>query len=129
MFTLLDILLRRMVRRGSLTLIDAGGSTYRYGDGAPPAISVRLADRRLERQLVRDPQLALGEAYMYGRLAMVEGGIYDFLELMLANLGSGPLPGWTKSFNAARYLLRRWSAFLGKNQRSVVFLCPGRIET
>jgi cyclopropane-fatty-acyl-phospholipid synthase len=111
MFTLLDILLRRIVRRGSLILIDAGGTTHRYGDGAPPAISVRLSDRRLERQLVRDPQLALGEAYMHGRLVMVEGGIYDFLELILSNLQGGPLPGWTKSFSAVRYLLRRLEQF------------------
>jgi len=111
MFTLLDILLRRIVRRGSLALIDAGGTTHRYGDGAPPAIAVRLTDRRLERQLVRDPQLALGEAYMHGRLVMVEGGIYDFLELMLSNLQGGPLPGWTKSFSALRYLVRRLEQF------------------
>jgi len=103
--------LRRIVRRGSLALIDAGGTTHRYGDGAPPAIAVRLTDRRLERQLVRDPQLALGEAYMHGRLVMVEGGIYDFLELMLSNLQGGPLPGWTKGFNAVRYLLRRLEQF------------------
>lgn len=111
MFTLLDILLRRIVRRGSLALIDADGTTHRYGDGAPPAIAVRLTDRRLERQLVRDPQLALGEAYMHGRLVMVEGGIYDFLELMLSNLQGGPLPGWTQSFSALRYLLRRLEQF------------------
>ena len=106
MFTLLDILLRRIVRRGALTLIDAAGTAHRYGDGTPPAISVRLADRRLERQLVRDPQLALGEAYMHGRLSMVEGGIYDFLELMFVNLQGGPLPGWTMSFSAGRVRLR-----------------------
>jgi len=111
MFTLLDILLRRIVRRGSLILIDAGGTTHRYGDGAPPAISVRLTDRRLERQLVRDPQLALGEAYMHGRLVMVDGCIYDFLALILSNLQGGPLPGWTKGFSAVRYLLRRLEQF------------------
>jgi len=121
MFTLLDILLRRIVRRGQLTLIDAAGTARRYGDGTPPAISVQLTDRRLERQLVRDPQLALGEAYMHGRLRMIEGGIYDFLELMLANLEGGPLPGWTKSFSAARYALRRLEQFnpSGRARRNV----------
>ncbi|HEY7083645.1 MAG TPA: cyclopropane-fatty-acyl-phospholipid synthase family protein [Hyphomicrobiaceae bacterium] len=121
MFTFLDILLRRIVRRGALTLIDAAGTAHRYGDGTPPAISVRLSDRRLERQLVRDPQLALGEAYMHGRLRMVEGGIYDFLELMLVNLQGGPLPGWTKSFSAARYALRRLEQFnpSGRARRNV----------
>jgi cyclopropane-fatty-acyl-phospholipid synthase len=72
---------------------------------------VRLSDRRLERQLVRDPQLALGEAYMHGRLSMVEGSIYDFLELMLVNLKGAPLPGWTNGFAAGRYVLRRLKQF------------------
>ena len=121
MFTLLDILLRRIVRRGSLKLIDADGIAHGYGDGGPPRVSVRLADRRLERQLVRDPPLALGEAYMHGRLQMVDGGIYDFLELILSNLESEPLPSWTKSFNAARYLLRRLRQFnpSGRARRNV----------
>jgi len=111
MFKLLDILLNRIVHRGSLTLIDAGGATHRYGDGGPPRITVRLADRRTERQLVRDPELALGEAYMDGRLELIEGRIYEFLDLLLSNLQSKPLPGWTKSFSAARYLLRRLMQF------------------
>jgi cyclopropane-fatty-acyl-phospholipid synthase len=121
MFTLLDILLRRIVLRGSLQLIDADGIAHGYGDGGPPRVSVRLADRRLERQLVRDPPLALGEAYMHGRLQMVDGGIYDFLELILSNLESEPLPSWTKSFNAARYLLRRLRQFnpSGRARRNV----------
>ena len=121
MFTLLDILLRRIIRRGSLTLIDADGIAHGYGDGGPPRVCVRLADRRLERQLVRDPPLALGEAYMHGRLQMVEGRIYDFLELILSNLESEPLPSWTKSFNAARYLLRRLRQFnpSGRARRNV----------
>ena len=37
MFTLLDVLLRRIVRLGSLTLIDASGVPHRYGDGSGAA--------------------------------------------------------------------------------------------
>ncbi len=110
MVTLLDILLRRVIRHGSLTLIDADGIAHRYGDGSSPSVSLRLKDKRLERQLVVDPELALGEAYMYGRLEMIEGRIYDFLELFLANLENDAMPGWTRSFSAARYLSRRHRA-------------------
>jgi cyclopropane-fatty-acyl-phospholipid synthase len=111
MVTLLDILLRRVIRRGSFTLIDADGIAHRYGDGSPPNVSLRLADKRLERQLVVDPELSLGEAYMQGRLEMLEGRIYDFLELFLSNLQNGPMPGWTRSFSGARYLGRRLMQF------------------
>jgi cyclopropane-fatty-acyl-phospholipid synthase len=111
MFTLFDILLHRIVRRGSLTLVDAGGISHHYGDNSPPGIVVRLADRQIERRLVRDPELALGEAYMNGRLQMVEGRIYNFLELILSNLKTDPLPSWTKGFRAGRYVLRRLMQF------------------
>jgi cyclopropane-fatty-acyl-phospholipid synthase len=111
MFQLLDVLLARIVQRGALTLTDAQGKVHRYGDGRGRPVAFSLADKSLERQLVYDPQLALGEAYMQGRLVMQEGRIYDLLELLLANVGDRRLPGWTNGFDAARYLLRRLSQF------------------
>jgi cyclopropane-fatty-acyl-phospholipid synthase len=121
MFKLLDILLRRIVRRGSLTLIDADGTSHRFGDGRPPGVVVRLADNRLARQLVTDPELALAEAYMHGRLQMLEGRIYDFLELVLSNLQAKPLPTWTQSFRAGRFMARRMMQFnpAGRSRRNV----------
>jgi len=121
MFKLLDILLRRIVRRGSLTLIDADGTSHRFGDGRPPGVVVRLADNRLARQLVTDPELALAEAYMHGRLQMLEGRIYDFLELVLSNLQAKPLPTWTQSFRAGRFMVRRMMQFnpAGRSRRNV----------
>jgi len=107
MFRLLDILLHRIVRSGSLTFIDAGGSAHRYGDGCGRPVVVQIADKRLEWHLVLDPQLAIGEGYMQGRLKMVEGRIYDFLELLLTNIQRQPEPGWTRGLVVARYLIRR----------------------
>ncbi len=111
MFTLLDILLRRIVRRGSLTLIDARGGTHRYGDGSGSPVSVQIVGSRLERHLVLDPQLALGEGYMDGRLKMLEGRIYDLLELLLSNIQYQPEPAWTHSLSIVRYLIRRLMQF------------------
>jgi cyclopropane-fatty-acyl-phospholipid synthase len=121
MYTLLDILLRRIVQRGCLTFIDAGGTAHRYGDGRGSPVVVRITDKRLERHLVIDPQLALGEGYMQGRLKMVEGRIYDFLELLLSNIQHQPEPAWTHSLNTVRYLVRRLMQFnpSGRAQRNV----------
>src|SRR5436190_4201038 len=121
MYTLLDILLRRIVQNGALTFIDAGGVAHRYGDGRGSPIVVRIADKRLERHLVLDPQMALGEGYMQGRLKMVEGRIYDFLELLLTNIQRQPEPAWTHSLNTVRYLVRRLMQFnpSGRAQRNV----------
>jgi cyclopropane-fatty-acyl-phospholipid synthase len=111
MFRLLDILLHRIVRIGSLTFIDAAGTPHRYGDGRGRPVVVQIADKRLERHLVLDPQLALGEGYMEGRLKMIEGRIYDFLELLLTNIQHQPEPGWTRGLVVARYLIRRLLQF------------------
>jgi len=64
---LLDLLLHRIVRAGDLELIDSRGKPHRYGDGGGAPVVVRIADKRLERRLLRDPHLALGEGYMNGK--------------------------------------------------------------
>ena len=121
MFRLLDILLHRIVRSGSLTFIDADGMPHRYGDGRGRPVVVQIADKRLEWHLVLDPQLALGEGYMQGRLKMIEGRIYDFLELLLTNIQRQPEPGWTRGLVVARYLIRRLLQFnpSGRARRNV----------
>jgi cyclopropane-fatty-acyl-phospholipid synthase len=111
MFSPLDLLLRRIAPTGDLTVIDSQGVARRYGDASGPPVRVRILDRATERQLVLDPQLALGEAYMSGRLEMQQGRIYDLLELVLSNARKHPLPHWTEVANAGRYLLRRLMQF------------------
>jgi len=121
MFKLLDIFLRRIVRHGSLTFTDARGKEHRYGDGGTPCVAVRVADGALERQLVIDPQLAMAEAYMDGRLVMEQGRIYDLLELILSNAQDRELPWWTHGLDTARYLVRRISQYnpSGRARRNV----------
>jgi cyclopropane-fatty-acyl-phospholipid synthase len=121
MLKLLDVLLRRIVQRGALTFIDSQGKEHSYGDGRGPAVAVRVLDPRLERQLVLDPQLALGEGYMHGRLKMEQGRIYDLLALLLSNVQDQSLPRWSQSLDAARYLFRRVVQFnpKGRARRNV----------
>jgi cyclopropane-fatty-acyl-phospholipid synthase len=58
---------------------------------------------------------------MHGRLQMLEGRIYDFLELVLSNLQAKPLPTWTQSFRAGRFMARRMMQFnpAGRSRRNV----------
>jgi cyclopropane-fatty-acyl-phospholipid synthase len=108
---LLDPLLRRLVREGNLTLIDAGGKIYCYGDRSGKPLTVTLADRVIERQLALDPQLALGEAYMEGRLRVDGGRIYDLIALLANNAQLHPLPEWATAFDGLRFLGRRLAQF------------------
>ena len=89
---------RRLVRTGTLRVIDADGWMREYGDGNTPRVTVRLRDRALHWQLYLRPSLAAGEAFMAGRLTVEDGSIYDFLEIIGSNLqriggdgASGPL--------------------------------------
>jgi len=111
MFKLLDVLLGRLVRRGALTVIDARGRCHVYGDGTGMAVTVKLMDARIARHLAVDPELALGEGYMDGRVVMVEGRIYDLLALLLSNAQATRIPGWSLTASTSRYLLRRLKQF------------------
>jgi len=99
--------LDRIVTSGSLTLIDATGCAHRFGDGAGPEIAARISDRRTEWRLLANPTLALGEAYMDGRVVMERGTVYDLLEAVLSNLESKPWPAWASALLQARVLTRR----------------------
>ena len=111
MFRSLDLVLRRVVSAGNLELVDAQGRSHRYGDGAGPPVVARIADRWLERQLVLDPHLALGEGYMSGRLLDGTWSDYDLLALLASNVHRRPLPSWTTGFDAARFIMRRIMQF------------------
>lgn len=84
---LFDALLRRLIRKGRLVVTDADGLRHVYGDGAPDAqvVAIRFTDRATPRRAAFNPALALGEAYMDGRLLIEEGDIADFLDLVGQN--------------------------------------------
>jgi cyclopropane-fatty-acyl-phospholipid synthase len=84
---LLDKMLRRLVRRGELTLIDHRGKRYSYGspDAALAPVVVRLTDRGAAFDIARDPRVGAGEAYMDGRLVVDQGDVRDLILLVHAN--------------------------------------------
>src|SRR3546814_2754853 len=73
---LLDYLLRRVVKLGSLTLIDPKGRSYHYGEPANDStVVVRLNGALTPWRIVLNPKLAVGEAFMDGRLVLERGSI------------------------------------------------------
>ena len=111
MFKPLAFMLRRIVVRGNLTFMTCDGSRHTFGNGQGRAVVARFTDWRIERQLALDAQLAVGEAYMRGRLVMVEGTIYDLLAVVLQNMMERPLPRWSHSLDLARFMTRRLAQF------------------
>lgn len=91
---LLAHMLRRFVKTGRLTIIDAKGRVHNFGDGGEPSVALRLTDPSLHRRLFLNPELALGEGYMDGTITFETGELRDFLLLFSINsraLGAYPL--------------------------------------
>jgi len=86
--SLLVTFLRKIVRQGHLTLIDADGHVHEIGVLEQPAIVIRVRDKATERAMLLNPQLAFGEAYMDGRLTVETGGVAGLLDLLMKNLGT-----------------------------------------
>ena len=119
---LLAQLFRAIFKRGELTVIDAKGRTRCYGDAARgPRVTIRLHDRALHIRLPLNPRLAIGEAYMDGTLTVEGGTVYDLLDLIGLNLGSGRINAWDKWFMRYEMLWRRFQQAnpLGTAQKHV----------
>ena len=80
---MIDGLVSKLVRQGALTLLLPGGATRTFGPGGGQALTVRIHDRRTLFALARNPRLAVGEAYMDGRLTIEDGTILDFLSMVV----------------------------------------------
>jgi len=81
--------LKKLVKTGDLTVTDWTGRTSRFGNGGTPKSHVKFRSRAAALKMALDPDLQLGEAFMSQDLQIMEGSLYDFLELLLINTGNG----------------------------------------
>lgn len=119
---LLAQVLARVVGSGRLTVVDETGRSHRIAGAQPgPSVTLRIHDRWTGIRIALRPRLALGEAYMDGRLTVEEGDLYDLLDLLGRNIAAveaTPLMRWS-------YALQRWLRQIeqynpvGKAQRNV----------
>ncbi len=80
---LLDKMLRKLVTKGELTVIDHDGSRHSYGAPHPDveSVTVRMTDKGAALHIAKDPRVGAGEAYMDGR--MVIEPPHDIRDLVL----------------------------------------------
>jgi cyclopropane-fatty-acyl-phospholipid synthase len=101
-------LLKHAIRNGQITLIDFSGRRRVVGGGDGPAVTLRLHDAKVSRELALNPWLRIGEAYMDGRLTIEEGSLYDLIEIGMLNT-SGLNGAFTQRFvSFANGALRWW---------------------
>ncbi|MEQ9519530.1 MAG: cyclopropane-fatty-acyl-phospholipid synthase family protein [Parvibaculum sp.] len=116
------LLLKRIVKRGSVTLVDPAGRATTYGDGAGASVTIRLHDKQLSWRLALNPYLRLGEAYMDGSLTIdPPARIYDFLDILLSNIGIEWAHPLAKTVGRIRRAKRRIDQFnpVGKAKANV----------
>ena len=84
---LLDKMLRPLIKKGELTVIDHDGKEYRYGSPDPNhgPVTVRLTDRGAAFHIARDPRIGAGEVFMDGRLVVEQGDLRDLVLLIRYN--------------------------------------------
>ena len=80
--SLIGKLVDKLLKQGSITLVTADGERETYGPGGGKPLTVRFADNRVAFDILKNPRLGVGEAYMDGRLVVEDGTILELLELI-----------------------------------------------
>jgi cyclopropane-fatty-acyl-phospholipid synthase len=108
---LLNWLLGKFVRRGTLRVTTANGRVFAFGDGTGPPVAIHFTTQSAMRGVILDPELRLGESYMDGSLVVEEGTVADLLAIVLGQTPDGMPPKWAQLQWILRYLYRRLQQF------------------
>lgn len=86
---LIDRLIAKLVKHGQLRVTHASGATRNFGMATTgyPDVALRFADNKVARDILLDPRLGLGEAYMDGRIIIEQGDIMSLVSLVRSNNG------------------------------------------
>jgi cyclopropane-fatty-acyl-phospholipid synthase len=103
--------LKSHVKGGTLTVTLPSGATTTVGDGRGPAVAVRVADGQAILALIRDPDLAVGELFMDGRLTVTSGTVYDMLAIASQSVRNVKAAGWVAAMRRLR--TAAWKLFPG----------------
>ncbi|MEM7442013.1 MAG: cyclopropane-fatty-acyl-phospholipid synthase family protein [Pseudomonadota bacterium] len=82
---LLSRLLKTVIHVGTLSVIDADGTTHVFQGSPGPSAAFKITDKQTYRRLALNPELAVGEAVMDGTVQPVDCSLYDVLCLLMTN--------------------------------------------
>ncbi len=119
---LLAQVLARVVSEGQLTIVDETGRPHQITGAKPgPSVTMRVHDWWTGIHLAFRPRLALGEAYMDGRLTVEQGDLYDLLDLLGRNIDavdSTAMMRWSYRLQRGLRLLEQYNP-IGRAQQNV----------
>ena len=119
---LLSPLLRHLMRRGTLRVIDADNQLHVFAGPEPwKTVTIRFRDRAVARELFLNGPLKLGETFMNGRLTVEDASVYDLLELVGCNMGLAPPHPIMRAGDIVGRWLRVFRQYnpLGKSRQNV----------
>ena len=106
-------LFSKIYKKGGIILVDYTGQKFICGnpDLKKPLI-LKILNKKLNWQLIINPDLSFPEAYMKGDIKIENGSLLDFLNLTFENLGRGEI-------NTSGYVLKKflhlWRFFTNYN--------------
>jgi cyclopropane-fatty-acyl-phospholipid synthase len=95
--SLIGKMVDKLLTKGSITLKLPGKAPETCGRGGGKHLTVRFTDGKVAFDIMKNPRLGLGEAYMDGRVIIEDGTILDLLDMITAanpweDRGDGPTP-------------------------------------
>jgi len=81
-------IVRSIVKQGTLDVTLPSGRTFRAGSGAPE-IAVEIKTESRLADIVRNPDLGMGEGYMDGDILIENDDLRGFMGLILGNMRAG----------------------------------------
>lgn len=104
--TVLDRVLQGFITRGTLKITFPDGNRRTYGDATAPEAHITLHDTSLLPRLVKNPEMAFGEGYMDGTLAIDEGGLENAMRIAIRCAANGSLPILQRIQETIGFMLR-----------------------
>lgn len=104
---LIDEVFSRVIKKGSLNIIDAFGQQHKFGNEKSPDVTIRLLDSELHHKIALNPELFIGEAFMEGRLLVEKGTLKQFFEIMYSNTSTKMPSGWLRMIEVGNFFSRR----------------------
>ena len=103
-----DRMLSRLIVTGTLHITYPNGTQRTYGSEVGPTAGLHIADGATIRALCLQPDLAMGEGYMDGRITIENDDLETLLRLLLQNRREDLFPLWVRLATRAQTAVRGW---------------------
>ncbi|SIQ09402.1 cyclopropane-fatty-acyl-phospholipid synthase family protein [Bosea sp. (in: a-proteobacteria)] len=108
MRSLVARMLSRLAIEPRIDVVFPDGTSQSIGQGSVPRLRMRIVDTPTELKLALNPELALGEAVMDGRVVVEQGSLYDLLDALVTAVHKARPQGWGKALEGLRTAIRRF---------------------